>query len=113
MNRFGRRNYWHCTDWQGFRQIMRTGDIRPNRGELRCRHGLSAVSCCYRLGAVSLFDPDVKSSFFSTWRAIHRPLTIVLKLDAAALMANIVCRAEAQAFAPGLTGLNERYVTVI
>jgi hypothetical protein len=62
---------------------------------------------------VSLFDPDVKSSFFSTWRAIHRPLTIVLKLDAAALMANIVCRAEAQAFAPGLTGLNERYVTVI
>lgn len=94
--------YWHCTDWRGFRQIMATGEIRPNQGELLCRHGASSVSCCYRLGAVSLFDPSVRSSFLAVWSKAHKPLTIAFKLDATALAPNIVCRREAQAAAPGL-----------
>lgn len=93
--------YCHCTDWRGFRRIMATGEIRPNRGELRSRHPASATSCCYRIGAVSLFD-GVKSSFFSTWRKIHAPLTVVFQLDVVALAPNIVYRDEAQATAPGL-----------
>lgn len=96
------RYFWHCTSFRGFRRIMASGEIRPNRGELRCQHELSRVSCCYRLSAVSLFDSDETPSFFTTWRKFHKPLTVALKIDGAALMPNIVCRTEAQETAPGL-----------
>ena len=58
------------------------------------------MSCCHRLGCISLFDAE--RSFLRQWLTAHKPITVVFRLNAAALEGSIVRRREAMAAAPGV-----------
>jgi len=96
---------WHCTDWRGFRGILKTGEIRPNRGEFRFRSGLSPMGCSHRMGAVSLFvdQEDLGKGFLGIWMSNYRPVTVAFLLDAARLREGIVNPAETRPRPPGIT----------
>ena len=96
---------WHCTDWRGFRGILKTEEIRPNRGEFRFRSGLSPMGCSHRMGAISLFmdQVDLGKGFLGVWMTNYRPVTFAFMLDAARLHGGIVNPAETRPRPPGIT----------
>ena len=96
---------WHCTDWRGFRDIVRTREIRPNDGTRRFRSGLSPKGCCYRMGGVSLFadQEDLGKGFLGAWMSNYRPVTVAFLLDAARLHEGVVNPTETRPRPPGIT----------
>src|SRR5262249_52036116 len=56
----------HITSVQNYRKIRDSGFIKPNHGGLPFSWEQSKDSCCFKLGAVSLFDfksPDSATLF--------------------------------------------------
>jgi hypothetical protein len=83
---------WHFTTPEALRSIAHDGIILPNRGHLRSQHGISPLSCCYRLGGVSLFDPRERPerSWLRIWMRVHKPLTVGIRLARKRLIHNLL-----------------------
>ena len=91
-------NDYTFTTPKALKAIMRAGVIAPNSGIRKPQHAMSAHSCCYRLGGVSLFDPlnAPKRNWIRRWMRIHKPLTIGIRLERERLAPTLLSYKEAR-----------------
>ena len=108
---------FHCTSVPALRRILRDGHLRPALETGAPARGAGIASRCRRLGGVCLFDllpkaeaarlqaPNPGRAWLGVWLKIARPVTAVIHLDKARLLAHgsiLLTRAETRAFATGI-----------
>jgi hypothetical protein len=90
----------HVTSIRNYRQIREAGFIKPNDDTVPFTWAQTKASCCYQLGAVSLFDfqsPSIEKIFSDEatdrWPTVltkHHPTTVIMVLDRQSLQRNIL-----------------------